>query len=314
MTTTHMLAIRPATRDDAQAIANVVIATELIETGVVDTVPEDLLEWWDDETVDLANNTRVLITPEDTIIGYAGLSQDSHGFGLDPHTHVHPDYQQRNLEHFLLQLIEEQARHMLEQSSIPPVIHATSFHPTWTEVLKQEGYSITSSDIRMEIKLNEAPPAPLSIPAIAIRPYQPGKEELAIHAVIQEAFQDIGGRPYIPFEDWEVGTLQRSSFDPSLLYVAVEGDTIFGAIICRSFPEALDVPQGHISQLGVLRPWRKRGIALQLLYTVFGEYYQRGLTHLILDVDTHNTSGAHQLYQRAGLRKQTQVDNLQKTL
>jgi mycothiol synthase len=306
------LIFRPPTRDDAQSIARGVIANEIAETGEAETIPEDVLELWENEEIDLQADARVLVTQKGEIIGYVGVSYDNRGFVLDAHTHIHPEYHHQGLEHFLLQFAEERARQQLEgKSTIHRLIMASSFSPTWTQLLIQEGYTVTSSDWRMEIVMHQTPPTPQSLEGITLRQYREGQEEAAIHAVVQEAFQDIGGYPYRPFEEWEQGVLKRSNFDSTLLYIALSEEAVVGAIICRSYP---DQHMGHINQLAVLRPWRKRGIALQLLYTVFGEYYRRGMTTLILDVDSHNSTGAHQLYQRAGMHKSVQVDNMQKQI
>jgi mycothiol synthase len=105
--------------------------------------------------------------------------------------------------------------------------------------------------------------------------------------------------------EWHEGVLGRQTFDPSLLYVALDGESMVGIVICRAYPE---VHQGYINQIAVLHSHRKRGIALHLLLTAFGECYRRGMTNITLDVDTHNATGAHQLYECAGMQKIMQVE------
>lgn len=303
---------RPSMKADAPAIAQGVAARESAELGKADTVPEDVLELWEDAEVHLDTDTCLLVTKEGDIVGYSGIFLSSDCFALDPHSHVHQAYQQRGLEHYLLRFVEERVGQMVQADpTLPNVIQAQSFSPTWTDFLKQEGYHVRSSEWRMEAVLQTAPPLPSPVESIVIRPYLPGKEEPAIHTVVTEAFSDIGGRPAASFEDWSDGVLGRSSFDASLLYVALAEGQIVGAIICFSYPE---LHQGHISQVAVLRPWRRRGIARQLLSTIFGECYRRGMKSIILDVDAHNATGAHQLYQQAGLRKSFQIDDLAKAL
>lgn len=305
------LALRPATEDDVQAIAEGMIAEELAETGKSDTTVNEINELWTDEETDRENDTRVLVTAEGQVIGYVGLSAHD-GFMLDPHLHVRMQYRERGLEHHLLQFAEQRARERVRADpSLERTIWTYSFSPTRTALLLQEGYTVASSDLRMQIILHDVPPAPTPLDDITIRPYIPGKDERAIHYVVQEAFRDIGGHPYRPFEEWEEGVLKRSSFDPSLLFVAVAGDEIVGVVICRSYP---DVHQGFINQVAVQRSWRKRGIALQLLYTAFGAYYRRGMNDIILDVDAENPTGAHELYRRAGMHPIMQVDRMGKKL
>lgn len=306
------LVMRPATEDDAPAIGEGVIAEELAETGKSDTTVDEICELWTDEETDLANDTRVLVTAEDQVIGYVGISASDRGFMLDPHMHVRVQYRGRGLEHHLLQFAEQRVRERVaDDPSLERNIWTYSFSPSRTALLQQEGYTVESSDFRMQITLHDAPPTPQPLDGITIRPYIPGQDERAIHYVVQEAFRDIGGHPYRPFEEWEEGVLKRSSFDSTLLFVAATGNEIVGVVICRAYP---DVHQGFINQVAVLRSWRKRGIALQLLSTAFGAYYRRGMTDIILDVGADNTTGAHELYRRAGMRQIMQVDRMEKAL
>lgn len=314
MTTTMLpdnLTLRPATEDDAQAIAEGMILEELAETGKSDTVPDEINELWTDEETDLLNDTRVLVTAEGQVIGYVGISGRD-GFMLDPHMHVRPQYRGRGLEHYLLQFAEQRAREcVIADPSLESNIWMYSFSPARTALLRQEGYTVESSDLRMQIILHDAPPMPTPIDGITIRRYIPGKDERAIHYVVQEAFRDIGNHPYRPYEEWEDGVLKRSSFDPAQLFVADVGDEIVGVVICRSYP---DDHQGFINQVAVSRSWRKHGIALQLLYTAFDAYYRRGMNDIILDVDAENPTGAHELYRRAGMHPIMQVDRMEKKL
>ncbi len=304
--------LRSASKYDASAIANGVAAEELAETGKAETTADEILELWTDEETDLANDTRVLVTREGKAIGYAGISFRGNGFMLDPHLHVRPEYRGQGLEQHLIHFAEQRAREYIEADpSIPRVIWSYCFSPARTELLRREGYAVVSSDYRMQIVLHNTPPEPQPLEGIVVRRYIPGQDERAIYHVIQEAFTDFLGHPYQPFEEWQEGVLGRQAFDPSLLYVALDGDTIAGVVICRAYPE---VHQGFINQVGVLRSYRKRGIALHLLLTVFGECYRRGMNDIILDVDAHNATGAHELYRRAGMRKIMQVDKVEKTL
>ena len=69
---------------------------------------------------------------------------------------------------------------------------------------------------------------------------------------------------------------------------------------------------GHVNGLGVLRPYRRRGIGLALLHHAFGEYYRRGKRGVSLGVDAENLTGALSLYQRAGMHVHRQFDLYEK--
>lgn len=279
--------------------------------GKAETTVDEISELWMDEGTDLAHDTRVLLAADGSIAGYIGISLGSSGVMLDPHMHVRQEYRGHSLEHYLLQFAEQRAlARMQDDTTLGRTIWSYCFSPARTALFEQEGYTVATSDYRMEVILHDAP-EPLPLEGITVRRYIPGQDERAIHSVVQAAFADIGNHPYRPFEEWQEGVLGRHAFDPSLLYVALDGDTIVGVVICRAYPE---VHQAFVNQVAVLRPYRKRGIALHLLLTLFAECYRRGMNDIILDVDAENPTGAHDLYARAGMRKIMQVDRVEKTL
>lgn len=315
------ITLRSAEKSDLQAISELARACELADLGHAETLPADIEEIW--EETNLATDSFVLLTRAGQIVGYAAIRPDLEFLLLDHHTNIHPSQRQRGLEHCLLELAEERARQFLATTEppIPPLMRAWAFstpqRPSFQlQMLEQEGYRRTTSDINLEIRLENQPDAPQALQGIITRLYQPGQDERAIHAVIQESFQDIGGHPYQTFEEWSEGATGHAHFDPRQLYVALADSQIVGAITCRTYEgQAYEGGQeGHITQLGVLRPWRKRGIARHLMQRVFAAYYQRGILHITISVDAHNPTGARQLYQAMGMREYEQVHNLLKSL
>ena len=57
-----------------------------------------------------------------------------------------------------------------------------------------------------------------------------------------------------------------------------------------------------MGELGVLAPWRGRGIATALLGRAFATFASRGLPRVMLNVDSENSTGAVRLYERVGMR------------
>lgn len=323
MTTTlpDDITLRAAEKSDLHAISELARACELVDLGHSETLPADIEDVW--EETNLATDSFVLLTREGQIVGYTAIRPDDEFILLDHHTNVHPAQHQRGLGHVLLMLAEDRARQFLAaaESPIPPVIRAWAFSTSQRpssqlQMFEQEGYRITTSEINLEIVLERAPVAPRTLQGITTRRYQPGQDERAVHAVIQESFQDIGAHPYQTFEEWSEGVIEHSHFDPQQLYVALADSQIVGAITCRTYegPAYGEAQEGHITQIGVLQPWRKRGIAHHLIQQVFVAYYQRGIQHITISVDAHNPTGAHQLYQAMGMREYDQAHNLLKSL
>ena len=76
----------------------------------------------------------------------------------------------------------------------------------------------------------------------------------------------------------------------------------------------MSLPASWIDELGVLRPWRRQGIALALLLHVFGEFYRRDRYKVGLGVDGQSLTGATRLYEKAGMYIFRQLDAYEKVL
>jgi ribosomal protein S18 acetylase RimI-like enzyme len=107
--------------------------------------------------------------------------------------------------------------------------------------------------------------------------------------------------------------MEYEEFDPTLLFLAMDGDEIAGVNICR--PHAYnDREVGWVGTLGVRRPWRKQGIGLALLRHSFNEFYRRGYRKVGLGVDAQNLTGALHLYETAGMHVHRAFDQYEKEL
>ena len=310
------LHVRPANRDDAQAIADINIQHELAETGSTESTVSDVFELWDSERMVLVTDTCVLTAQGGELVGYTGVAATDRGVMLDVHTTVHSSHQEPStLLAYLYQFAEERARSLCaENPTLPRQLYTWSSKGSARQSLEQDGYVIENSDYRMEITFtdNTPPPKPQLLQGVTIRPFVAGKEERAVYDVIASAFPDIDGKPYRPFEDWYKNVFEKStSFEPSMLYVALVDDHIVGTTLCRIYPEDA---AGYVWQVAVLRSARGRGIARQLLLTAFDEYYRRGIRRVELHVASESQTGSHQLYAKVGMSKRSQVDKMVKVL
>ena len=85
------------------------------------------------------------------------------------------------------------------------------------------------------------------------------------------AFADHWGHAERTQEQWQEANMRGENFDPSLWFLAFDGDQPAGALL--GFKNA---EKSWVRGLGVLRPWRRRGLATALLLHAFGEFYRRG--------------------------------------
>ena len=90
-------------------------------------------------------------------------------------------------------------------------------------------------------------------------------------------------------------------FRPENYFLAWDGDQVAGISLCyHHLPGQDDL--GWVGTLGVLRPWRSKGLGLALLQHSFCELYRQGQRKIGLGVDASSLTGATRLYEKAGMR------------
>lgn len=179
--------------------------------------------------------------------------------------------------------------------------------PILQRVLEDDGFATVRHFWRMEIEMTAAPATPVWPAGVALRPFDPAQDARAVHAAIEEAFEDHWDHAPEPFEEWRRWTLERSNFDPALWLVAYAGNEIAGSSLCYQ-----DAETGWVRNLAVRRPWRRQGLGLALLVQSFQEFWRRGERKVGLGVDTANLTGATRLYERAGMHVAKQFDLYEK--
>jgi GNAT superfamily N-acetyltransferase len=167
------------------------------------------------------------------------------------------------------------------------------------EALATRGYTHSRQSFRMEVDLAHPLPQPIWPDGISMRTIRQG-EERAVFEAHQESFRDTWEPIEDTYEEWTHWHLAPERFDPDLWFLAMSGDEICGLALCHPHPTVPEL--GWVGILGVRRPWRRRGIARALLLHAFSVLRERGLERAGLGVDSESPTGAHTLYEDAGMR------------
>lgn len=178
-------------------------------------------------------------------------------------------------------------------------------------LLAAEGFTLVRAFFRMQIALGDPPPAPAWPEGLAVRTMTPNVDDRALYRAVEEAFRDHWGHVDTPEEEglaeWQHYLAGNPSFDPETVFVAESPNgEIAGFATC--FPPAQPGDPGYIWQLGVRRPWRKRGLGRALLLHAFEAFRQRGVERAVLGVDADSPTGATRLYESAGMTVQHRND------
>jgi len=290
-------ATRAPERGDAKAVAALISACQIADTGETDMSVERMLDDW--HSLDLAEEAVILTAPDGRIAAYADVFNRSFVI-VSIYGYVHPDYREVGLGSYLVAWGERWTRdHMLQAQENARVVvqhYINSANEAARRLLENSGYSQVRGIYVMETTLDEPPALPRWPADISVRTFVPGRDERAVYEAVEDAFRDLWGRPRNPFERF-VGETKNENFDPSLWFLALQGDEIAGLVLCKTL-----AGEGWIDVVGVRRPWRNRGLGLALLRHAFTEYQRRNIRRVSLSVDAESITGAPRLYGRAGMR------------
>ncbi len=267
---------------------------------------------------------HLVFDPMGELVGYIEVSMFS-----EPPVHpwvwgrVHPEYNGNGIGTYLMNWAENHAREAIQRC--PKDARVAYFVGTDSNIkppkrlFKALGLKLIRHSFRMLIQMDEPPPKPVLPKRITIQAITDPENEIKTLCRLDiEAFRDHFGYIEPPFEDhlarmnnWL--TNDERVNDPSLWFLAKEGDTPVGFALCAKWDRE-DKSNGYVCDLGVLRPYRKRGIGLALLHHAFGEFYRRGKQGVSLGVDAENLTGALRLYKKAGMHVHRQFDLYEKEL
>lgn len=203
---------------------------------------------------------------------------------------------------------EKRAR---EKGLVRGLGHAWSENAHVKAALEQAGYRLIRHSYRMRIDLGGLEERPTWPDGVEVRTYRAGDERL-FYDVHEEAFADHWEHERSPYEEWAHWLLEPPMFEPELWFVAEEDGRPAGIAINHLRPELPGV--GWVQILGVLRPWRRRGLGRALLLQAFHAFRDRGLREAGLGVDAESLTGATRLYESVGMRVFSRSDIYEKPL
>ncbi len=298
--------LRRPLKTDAEAIAALMIACDIADSGEPDTSVEDLMDDWALPRFDLTRDAWLVIAHDRALIGYAWLWDRKPHVDFQGDVHVLPGHRGRSLEAVLLRLLEERASE--HRTAAPPGerVRLNVFAQQGSVLsgyLEGGGYARIRTFLRMTINLKNGYPEPSLSPGVEIRPFRLGIDEVVVHEVIGEAFADHFRFVPEPHDEWVARRTGHAEFDPDLWLVAWEGERAAGAVLPYQFGDL-----SWIRELGVRTAWRGRGIGKALLLESFRAFERRGKERVSLGVDAENVSGATRLYENVGMSVEQRHD------
>ena len=300
---------RSAMPDDIDTISAAINAYTMHLVGEALYPPEYVRRYLTTPGFDLADSCRLVFSPSSSVAGLALVMdiQAPHiqimGWGVVPETE-----QGKGIGSALHAWIEPRAREAIAKAPAGARVFLMQNLFDQDEpgkaFLAQHGYMQTRHYWRLAATLDDTP-QPTWPDGIVVQTIDLRKNLEAPFRALDEAFSDHYGHVAGDFEqklERQRHNLENDpDYSPDFSFVAMDGDKI--AAVCMCSPQSgLDTTIGYVNGLGVLRPWRKRGMGLALLNHAFGVFKQKGKIGAALHVDAQSLTGATRLYEKAGMR------------
>jgi mycothiol synthase len=310
--TPQELTLRPPTMADLEPVVDFLNLTWGGLVGADEFDTERMRSEWTEPGFDLQTDVRLMTGSDGELYGYADLYQRQpfvRSFGW---VQVHPEWRRPEVAQPLYDWLEARALGVIPRAPQNARVALLGFvagkDQFTSALLEARGYCLVRRFLRMVIEMDgppQEPDWPLGLDGsteLVVRTMRPGEETRVIEAD-RAAFRDHWGYVEQPLEAeveiWK-HRMEEPDFDPSLWFLVEDRGEIAGISLCR--PTLPGHPEmGWVGTLGVLRPWRKMGLATALLYHSFGEFYRRGIKVVGLGVDAQSLTGATRLYEKVGM-------------
>jgi mycothiol synthase len=302
MMDTNIFILRTAQWRDLNAVVDLIRDVLTADGDAVSAVsPGELEREWKAEGFTLEADAFVVTNADGRVVGFEEfVNRHAHAV-LQGDGYVHPDFRGLGIGTALLQALEERARKEMELAEPDLRVYIingmSAADKAAREIHESEGYKLIRHHWMMEANLTEAPKVIPFPTGVELRPFVKEAQEYLVFQAEDEAFRDHWGHVPGNFNNWKLRKIEREEFDPALWHIAWDGDQIAGYAQTR-YRNGI----GWVGNLGVRRPWRKRGLGEALLLHAFNEFYKRGMQTIGLGVDASNPTGATRLYQKVGMQ------------
>jgi ribosomal protein S18 acetylase RimI-like enzyme len=297
--------VRPA--EDLAAVVELSNAAAIAEYGVPDVDDRLMREAYEIPSFQVERDSLLVLDPAGNAVAL-GEYYDTEKEHVAPFffVRVRPEVLDSTLPDRVLAWGAERALQNvpLAEPGTRVSMHAStaSVNQGMIAALERSGWVLERLSLTMEIDLRDRKvPEPAWPAGITLRTADLERDARAIHATEIAAFSDHYGFLASNFEDWWHFRTKFFVPEPELWFLAMDGEEIAGMALCSS--RRIGQPDlGWISTLGVIRPWRRRGLGLAILQHSFRELQKRGKPRAGLGVDAQSLTGATRLYERAGMR------------
>jgi len=220
---------------------------------------------------------------------------------------VHPEWRDKSLGTSIVAWQSDIARHLLARSGLEGKAQIAQFADEtvvgMVDLLERSGFTARRWFTQMRRDLTEEIPVVTLGPYLAIEPWGELWND-AVRRAHNQAFADYGESSELTVQQWE-RTLENVVREWSFVALDRSSDRarVAGYIMASRWEEdwpALGWREGYVEALGVLAPWRRRGVARSLLTRTMKAFQESGMDYAGIDVDIDDPTGAQHLYTQLG--------------
>ncbi|KGN34627.1 GCN5 family acetyltransferase [Knoellia sinensis KCTC 19936] len=277
--------VRPHVPADAQAVCDVVAATELVDAGEAAIELEDIQGDWARASFDLATES-IGVWDGDRLVAFGEVFKGRRAEGG-----VHPEFRGRGIGTWLADWVEELARSQgsrLVGQTVPGGSHPEEF-------FRARGYREGWTSWVLQLP-QEATIAPQPLPAgYSLREFAGGGDGRIAFQLIEDAFGEWPDRDPSSYDDWAPRGPLRPGFESwQIRFVTDDSGTDVGVAYT-----ILADRTGYVDAIAVRRDQRGLGLARSLLSDAFQRAREHGAT--ISELSTDSRTGALGLYEHVGM-------------
>jgi mycothiol synthase len=283
--------IRDATEDDAEAILDLSLLSDIADIGEPDTTIELIRA---DLVGDMAG--AVIEDVDGSLLGYAWVDYEA------GHAKTWGDITLRPgvgaaVAPVLLDWLRAKAQEL--GPGLPTHTFAGSTNLVKQRLYDEAGGKVIRRFFRMGVELDDAPPpaVPPMADGVEIRGVTTDADLHTMYEIVDVAFLDHFAHESGTYEKWAQHSFEGVAGDLSLWWLAtvdgVPASGIYGSLL----PAA-----AYVDTLGTLSAYRGKGLGRALLLTAFAEFHRRGFRKVVLGVDATNPTGALGLYESVGMK------------
>jgi len=279
------LTARPHTLDDAQAVCDLVAATEIVDAGEAAIELEDIQGDWARSSFDLATQSIGLWDGSRLVAAgevFKGRRADAG---------VHPEHRGRGIGTWLAGWVEDCARSSgskLVGQTVPGGSGAEEF-------FRDRGYREGWTSWVLQLP-PDATIEPQPLPhGHALREFRGGEDGWTAFHLVEDAFNEWPDREPSNYDDWAPRGPLRPGFEPWQIRFVTDADgTDVG--VCYTI---LAGATGYVDAIAVRADQRGLGLARALLADAFARAREHGAS--VSELSTDSRTGALGLYEHVGM-------------